>query len=205
MPTQDAHLAKKLPPPKSFPSAAELGSEQQVEQSWKANDSKIGQQFLIKSDLTAEVTPKLGVESRHRIRQQDLIEQGRESLIEWIEDPSYPNTTLSWNIIQGARVEMLKIDFKKSGVIFSWSEKSNSFPSWNTDKLPYSIRILLESAIRNCDNFQVTTVDVEKIIVWENSSPKQVEIPFKPACVLLQVGYHQLGLCMLLSQLCGLL
>jgi hypothetical protein len=45
----------------------------------------------------------------------------------------------------------------------------------------------LESAIRNCDNFQVTKDDVEKIIDWENTSPKQVEIPFKPARVLLQV------------------
>ncbi|XP_043688770.1 aconitate hydratase, cytoplasmic-like [Telopea speciosissima] len=54
------------------------------------------------------------------------------------------------------------------------------------DKLPYSIRILLESAIRNCDNFQVTKKDVEKIIDWENTSLKQVEIPFKPARVLLQ-------------------
>lgn len=55
------------------------------------------------------------------------------------------------------------------------------------DKLPYSIRILLESAIRNCDNFQVKKEDVEKIIDWEKSAPKQVEIPFKPARVLLQV------------------
>ncbi|CAH2052212.1 unnamed protein product [Thlaspi arvense] len=54
------------------------------------------------------------------------------------------------------------------------------------DKLPYSIRILLESAIRNCDNFQVTKEDVEKIIDWEKTAPKQVEIPFKPARVLLQ-------------------
>ncbi|PKA60141.1 Aconitate hydratase 2, mitochondrial [Apostasia shenzhenica] len=54
------------------------------------------------------------------------------------------------------------------------------------DRLPYSIRILLESAIRNCDEFQVTGKDVEKIINWENSAPKQVEIPFKPARVLLQ-------------------
>ncbi|MBA0863422.1 hypothetical protein Goshw_020910, partial [Gossypium schwendimanii] len=54
------------------------------------------------------------------------------------------------------------------------------------DKLPYSIRILLESAIRNCDNFQVKKEDVEKIIDWENTAPKQVEIPFKPARVLLQ-------------------
>ncbi|CAN6285768.1 unnamed protein product [Urochloa humidicola] len=54
------------------------------------------------------------------------------------------------------------------------------------DRLPYSIRILLESAIRNCDEFQVTGKDVEKILDWENSAPKQVEIPFKPARVLLQ-------------------
>ncbi|KAD4178874.1 hypothetical protein E3N88_27465 [Mikania micrantha] len=67
--------------------------------------------------------------------------------------------------------------------------KFYSLPALNDpriDKLPYSIRILLESAIRNCDNFQVTPNDVEKIIDWENTSPKQVEIPFKPARVLLQ-------------------
>ncbi|KAI8557588.1 hypothetical protein RHMOL_Rhmol04G0021800 [Rhododendron molle] len=67
--------------------------------------------------------------------------------------------------------------------------KYYSLPDLNDpriDKLPYSIKILLESAIRNCDNFQVTKADVEKIIDWENSSPKQVEIPFKTARVLLQ-------------------
>ncbi|XP_031401104.1 aconitate hydratase 1 [Punica granatum] len=67
--------------------------------------------------------------------------------------------------------------------------KYYSLPSLNDpriDRLPYSIRILLESAIRNCDEFQVKSKDVEKIIDWENTSPKQVEIPFKPARVLLQ-------------------
>ncbi|XP_054823344.1 aconitate hydratase 1 [Prosopis cineraria] len=64
-----------------------------------------------------------------------------------------------------------------------------SLPALNDsriDRLPYSIRILLESAIRNCDEFQVKRNDVEKIIDWENTSPKLVEIPFKPARVLLQ-------------------
>ncbi|CAA0813970.1 Aconitate hydratase 2- mitochondrial [Striga hermonthica] len=67
--------------------------------------------------------------------------------------------------------------------------KFYSLPALNDpriDKLPYSIKILLESAIRNCDNFQVTKEDVDKIIDWKNSAPKQVEIPFKPARVLLQ-------------------
>ncbi|TVU17240.1 hypothetical protein EJB05_33259, partial [Eragrostis curvula] len=53
------------------------------------------------------------------------------------------------------------------------------------DRLPFCIRILLESAIRNCDNLQVTMNDVEKIINWEKTSPTQTEIPFKPARCLL--------------------
>jgi aconitate hydratase len=33
-------------------------------------------------------------------------------------------------------------------------------------KLPYSIRVLLESAIRNCDEFKVKKTDVETIMNW---------------------------------------
>ena len=54
------------------------------------------------------------------------------------------------------------------------------------EKLPYSIRVLLESAVRNCDEFNVTQKDVEKIMDWHNTSQKDVEIPFKPARVILQ-------------------
>jgi len=47
----------------------------------------------------------------------------------------------------------------------------------------------LESAVRNCDNFQVTKADVEKILDWENNQILQdgVEVAFKPARVILQV------------------
>jgi aconitase A len=74
-----------------------------------------------------------------------------------------------------------------------------------SDRLPYSIRILLESAIRNCDDFQVTGKDVEKILDWENNSTKQVEIPFKPARVLLQVLIMPSSplICSTLSRCCG--
>jgi aconitate hydratase len=54
------------------------------------------------------------------------------------------------------------------------------------EKLPYSIRVLLESAVRNCDEFNVTQNDVEKILNWEVTSVNDVEIPFKPARVILQ-------------------
>lgn len=54
------------------------------------------------------------------------------------------------------------------------------------EKLPYSVRVLLESAIRNCDNFSVTEKDVESILNWKTNQNKDVEIPFKPARVILQ-------------------
>lgn len=42
------------------------------------------------------------------------------------------------------------------------------------------------SAVRNADGFQIKKEDVEKILDWKNTSTKGVEIPFKPARVLMQ-------------------
>jgi aconitate hydratase len=53
-------------------------------------------------------------------------------------------------------------------------------------KLPYSVRILLEQALRNCDNFSVKEQDVERILGWEENSKKDIEVAFKPARVILQ-------------------
>lgn len=54
------------------------------------------------------------------------------------------------------------------------------------DKLPFCIRVLLESALRNCDNFSIHEADIEKILDWEENCKKGIEIPFKPARVLMQ-------------------
>lgn len=64
-----------------------------------------------------------------------------------------------------------------------------SLPELNDErlaKLPYSIRILLESAVRNCDNVRVPEKDVETILNWVKTSKEDVEIQFKPSRVLLQ-------------------
>jgi len=54
------------------------------------------------------------------------------------------------------------------------------------DRLPYSIRVLLEAVLRNCDGFSVTASDVEKLSKWNAAAPVQDELPFKPARVILQ-------------------
>ncbi|OAD91731.1 aconitate hydratase 1 [Aequorivita soesokkakensis] len=55
----------------------------------------------------------------------------------------------------------------------------------NIKKMPFSIRILLENALRNYDDFSVTKDHLESILNWK---PKQSEddIAFKPARVLMQ-------------------
>ncbi len=56
----------------------------------------------------------------------------------------------------------------------------------NIAALPYSIRVLLESLLRNCDGYAVTEDDVKALAAWKAEAPAQVEIPFKPARVVLQ-------------------
>lgn len=53
-------------------------------------------------------------------------------------------------------------------------------------RLPFSIRILLEAALRQCDGFQITEEDVLSLARWEPQQATGREIPFKPARVLLQ-------------------
>lgn len=54
------------------------------------------------------------------------------------------------------------------------------------DRLPFSIKILLENTLRNLDNFEVTEEAVTAIANWNATAPQQIEIPFKPARVVLQ-------------------
>src|SRR5690606_22662286 len=58
--------------------------------------------------------------------------------------------------------------------------------------LPYSIRVLLESCLRNCDGYVVTEDDVKALAKWTDTrgvllaGDNGVEVPFKPARVVLQ-------------------
>ena len=53
------------------------------------------------------------------------------------------------------------------------------------DSLPFTIRCLLEAALRKCDGFLVTEEDVRKIAGW-SPNMKPSEIPFSPSRVILQ-------------------
>ena len=56
----------------------------------------------------------------------------------------------------------------------------------NTSRLPYSIRMVLEALLRTCDDYEVTEKDIRALATWNAAAPAEVEIPFKPARVVLQ-------------------
>jgi aconitate hydratase len=61
---------------------------------------------------------------------------------------------------------------------------ARQFP--NIRKLPVSIRIVLESVLRNCDGVKVTEAHVEQLANWQPNAARVDEIPFVVARVVLQ-------------------
>ena len=53
-------------------------------------------------------------------------------------------------------------------------------------RLPYSIRVVLESVLRNCDGRKVQEKDVKTLAAWNAKSPATEEIPFVVARIVLQ-------------------
>src|SRR6516165_2461448 len=53
-------------------------------------------------------------------------------------------------------------------------------------RLPVSIRIVLESVLRNCDGKKVSEIDVQRLANWDAKDPVKEEIPFVVARIVLQ-------------------
>ena len=72
-----------------------------------------------------------------------------------------------------------------AGNLDYWSLTELQKQGYNIDKLPFSIRILLENALRNFDDFAVTKENVETLLNWTPEASDK-DIPYKPARVLMQ-------------------
>jgi aconitate hydratase len=71
------------------------------------------------------------------------------------------------------------------GTFNYWSLSALQDAGYNIDTLPFSIRILLENALRNFDDFGITKAHIETLATW-TPEPSDRDIPFKPARVLMQ-------------------
>ena len=76
-----------------------------------------------------------------------------------------------------------KRDFPLGGIYHALDSLDES--GLDTSSLPYSIRVLLEGALRNCDGFLITEKDVRNIADWK-ANGERGEIPFRPSRVILQ-------------------
>lgn len=61
----------------------------------------------------------------------------------------------------------------------------NKLQGFDVSRLPVSIKVLLESVLREANDYDVRREDVETVAKWSANNP-EVEIPFKPARVILQ-------------------
>ncbi|EAZ79597.1 aconitate hydratase AcnA [Algoriphagus machipongonensis] len=73
----------------------------------------------------------------------------------------------------------------ESGNYDFWSLEKLQNAGHDIKKLPFSIRILLENALRNYDNFSITEEHLKTILNWK-PEPSDADIPYKPARVLMQ-------------------
>jgi aconitate hydratase len=81
----------------------------------------------------------------------------------------------------GARAEL-----EVSGRKFEIHRLDTLQHKFDTARLPYSLKVLLENALRLEDGTYVTADDVEAIATWDAKADPSVEIPFQPARVLMQ-------------------
>ena len=72
----------------------------------------------------------------------------------------------------------------KTGKFYSLPALAKQFP--NIARLPVSIRIVLESVLRNCDGKRVTAEHVAELANWKPNAVRTQEIPFVVSRVVLQ-------------------
>ena len=72
----------------------------------------------------------------------------------------------------------------KEGQFYSLPALAKTFPG--VSRLPISIRIVLESVLRNCDGKKVTAEHVKQLAQWGATAERQDEVPFVVARVVLQ-------------------
>lgn len=79
--------------------------------------------------------------------------------------------------------EVLQVDTKKYH-IFSLPHAAQHLG--NIDRLPKSLKVLLENLLRYQDGDSVTTEDIQALVDWQKDAHADREIAYRPARVLMQ-------------------
>ena len=80
--------------------------------------------------------------------------------------------------------QQLTLKSGKTATYYSLPKLAEAFP--NVKRLPISIRIVLESVLRNCDGKKVTEEHIKELAAWKPTAARTLEIPFVVARIVLQ-------------------
>jgi aconitate hydratase len=81
-------------------------------------------------------------------------------------------------------VQTFETSSGKTGQFYSLPALRQQFP--NINRLPVSLRIVLESVLRNCDGKKITPAHVAQLAQWQPRAARSDEIPFVVSRVILQ-------------------
>ncbi|MCF6767223.1 aconitate hydratase AcnA [Thiotrichales bacterium 19S11-10] len=80
-----------------------------------------------------------------------------------------------------------KIELTEGGSMNAYSlKKLQEETNKSIERLPYSIRILVENQLRNIDDYKVKEDDLMKVLDWDAKASNRPEIPHMPARVVMQ-------------------
>ena len=82
-------------------------------------------------------------------------------------------------------LQEFKIGASKKGKFYSLPALEKALGA-RVSRLPVSVRIVLESVLRNCDGKRVTEEHVRQLANWKPTGPRTAEIPFVLARIVLQ-------------------
>ena len=93
-------------------------------------------------------------------------------------------TTLSPSHAFASTLKQFQTASGTTGQFYSLPVLAQQFPQ--VSRLPVSIRIVLESVLRNCDGLKVGPEHVQELAQWKPQAPRTEEIPFVVSRVVLQ-------------------
>jgi len=78
------------------------------------------------------------------------------------------------------------LETESSPVVYYSLKKLERDGVGDISRLPYSIRVILEAVLRQCDGAVTTAEDVTRLAAWDAKNFVAYELPYRPARVLLQ-------------------
>ena len=104
--------------------------------------------------------------------------------MEHIKKPTQTDSSKTMNNPLDTLTKFESASAEVKGFIYSLPALKKS--GFDVSRLPVSIRIVLESVLRNCDGKLAHLEDVKRLAAWNAQNPGDYEVPFVVSRIVLQ-------------------